>query len=248
MANTGVSTLVHAPRSKQEGYPYRGNKGIVPSRENIVFFDDFFSTPATNVPPGWAAAIIDTGATVTQLSTNDYPGGVLVFASDGTSEGASIYLPKSIQLSSTKRMFMEARVLTTDANQTDIQMGLSSLTGTTNPEDLWTTTATDLIAFGPLAGSEYPSFLIDKNNGGSAAKVTTEAPLKDSTWHVLGLEINGDSKTVLGYIDGNYIGFGVGGTTYFPDNLVLAPFIGARTGATASNVVYVDYFRFSINR
>ena len=43
MANTGVSTLVHAPRSKQEGYPYRGNKGIVPSRENIVFFDDFFN-------------------------------------------------------------------------------------------------------------------------------------------------------------------------------------------------------------
>ena len=239
--------LYYGPSKK---YAYREGFAMTNCAEQVVFFDDFNRVVTSNVPSGWAAAIIDTGATVTQLATDTYPGGVLNFASDGTTEGASIYLAKQIQLSG-KRFMMEVRVWTEDADDTDVQFGLSNLTATTNPEDLWTTTDTDLIAFGVLDGSAVTTMLVDKNNGGTSA-VTGSISLSDGTWHTLAILVEGNetdaNMTVRGYVDGELSLKWTGASTTVPGDLVLAPFIGARTGGDAAHKVYFDYVRFAVER
>lgn len=248
MSNTAFTApLVHA---RSNSYPYRQGFAMTPSWEQLVFFDDFSQKVTTNVPAGWEAAIIDTGATVVQLATDNYPGGVLKIASDGASEGATIYLPKQIQLSG-KKFFMEVRVQTNLAAETAIQFGLSALTATTNPEDVWTTTATDVIAFGTLAGSAAVKLLVDKDNGGTAAQTGTLS-LSNATWHTLAILVDGSeangSMSVRGYVDGNLAVTWSGASATVPGDLVLAPFIGGLTGATAANTIYVDYVRFAAIR
>lgn len=248
MSNTAFTApIVH---TRSNAYPYRQSFAMTPSAEQIFFFDDFCEKVTTNVPTGWEAAIIDTGATVTQLATDTYGGGVLKIASDGTSEGATIYLPKQVQLSG-KRFFMEARVQTNVVAETDLQFGLSVLNATTNPEDAWTTAATDLIAFGILAGDATVTMLVDKNNGGTAAILGTK-DLVDATWHTLAIVVEGNetaaNMVVKGYVDGNLAVTWTGASTTVPGDLVMSPFIGGRTGATAANTVYVDYVRFGLMR
>jgi len=232
--------------------------GMIPSAEFDVFFDDFslfvVSTAITNGPPantpwGWTSAVIDTGATLvlsTTAGSLGATGGALI-ASDGTSEGVATYLPKAIQLTATKRFFMEVRVQTSVAAETDVQFGLSDLTATTNPEDLWTTAAANVVAFGTLAGSAYPKMLADKANSGSAAQAQTAYALSNTTWHILGIGYDGVS--LRGFVDGQQalLWSGAAATT-IPTGVALAPFIGARTGATAGNVTTFDYMRYVIER
>lgn len=251
MSKTGFrEPLVH--NTSRTSYHYRNGFGMIPSAEYVVFHDDFVNDVSSNLPTGWDAVIIDTGATITQLDTDDFPGGVLDITSDGTSEGAAIYLPKVVQLDG-KKFFMEVRVYTEDADDTDIQFGLSALTATTNPEDLYTTTATDLIAFGVLDGDATPTMLCDKNNSGSTAETAdgTDFDLSDATWHTLAISVDGNatdgSMSVRGYVDGN-LALTWSTETTIPDDLVLAPFVAARTGGDATHNVYVDYVRFVSER
>lgn len=247
MAVNFTGPILH---SRNKSYPYREGFAMAPCAEQVVIFDDFNNAVATNVPNGWAAAVIDTGATVTQLSTDAFPGGVLSFASDGTTEGAAIYLNKQVQLSG-KRFYMEARVYTVDADDTDVMFGLSAINDTTNPEDLWTTASTDLIAFGVLDGDATVSMLVDKNNGGTAA-INGSVDLSDATWHTLAILVDGNetdaNMSVRGYVDGNLAVTWTGASTTVPGDLVLAPFIGARTGGDAAHVVYVDYVKVCFER
>lgn len=248
MSNTAFTApLVHA---RNNSYPYLKGFPLTPCAEFLSFFDDADRKVTTNLPTGWEAAIIDTGATLVSLNTDTFNGGVWKIASDGASEGVAIYLPKNVQLSG-KRFFMEARVYTNLAAETDIQFGLTALTATTNPEDLWTTTATDLITFGTLAGDATVAMLVDKNNGGTAAQLGS-VDLVNATWHTLAILVDGNetdaSMSVRGYVDGNLAVTWSGASTTVPGDLVLAPFIGGRTGATAANVVYVDYVRYAVAR
>ena len=235
--------LTHQPVERL--YEYRRGFGMGNSAEFVHIFDDFCSAVATNVPTGWTAAVIDTGATVAQLDTDTFPGGVLNFASDGTTEGAAIYLPKMIQLDD-KEFFMEVRVYTEDADDTDIQFGLTVRNATVNPEDLWTTAATDLIAFGVLDGDATVTMLCDKNNAGAAANLGS-IDLSDATWHTLAIHVTGNATdsnmSVRGYVDG-VLAITWDTETEIPDDLVLSPFIGARTGGDAAHNVYFDYVRF----
>lgn len=230
--------------AKNNAYPYRQGFGQFQSPEFFHVFDDFNSLVSTNVPTGWAAAIIDTGATVTNLEANLFPSGVLNFTSDGTTEGASIYLPGCIETDD-KEMFMEIRVLTADADDTDVQFGLTSRNATTNPEDLWTTASTDVISFGVLDGDATVKMLCDKNNSGSTVETGT-IDLQDNTWHTLGLWITGNSAdgnmAVRGYVDGN-LALTWSTESTIPDDLIMSPFIGARTGGNAAHTVLFDYFR-----
>ena len=244
-----MSNFESIKHSRSRSYPYREGFSMVPSAEQIVFFDDFLNDVSSNLPSGWDAAIIDTGATITQLDTDNFPGGVLDFTSDGTTEGAAIYLPKCVQLDG-KKFYMEVRVYTEDADDTDVQFGLSALTATTNPEDLWTTTATDVISFGVLDGDATVTMLCDKDNSGAAANLGS-VDLSDATWHTLAFLVDGNatdsSMSVRGYVDGNLaITWDV--EAEIPDDLVLAPFIGARTGGDAGHNVYFDYVRFCAMR
>lgn len=238
--------ILHA-RSRR--YGYREGFAMTPCAEQVVFFDDFTRNVASNVPAGWVAAVIDTGATITQLQADDYPGGVLNFASDGTAEGAAIYLPKQIQLDG-HRFMMEVRFWVEDADDMDFQFGLSVLNATTNPEDLWTTASTDLIALGILDGSAALTMLCDKNNAGTTVQTGSQL-VQDATWHTAAILVQGNSADsnmqVCGYLDGE-LALIWNGETAVPDDLVLAPFIGARTGGDANHNAYVDYVRFVLER
>lgn len=250
MASNGVAfteSIVHSP-GVDASYKYRTGIGILPTAEFATFFDDFLALVTTNVPSGWSAAIIDTGATLTLSTTAGSQGatGGALIASDGTSEGVAIYRPKGIQLTVGKKFFMEARVRTVAPTEVDLQFGLSDLTATTNPEDLWTTTAANLVAFGLLAGSAYPTMLSDKSNGGTTAQAQTDVALAASTYYTLAIGFDGN--LLKGYVNGKQVIAWSGAATTIPTGVALAPFIGARTGATAANTVTFDYIRYAIER
>lgn len=234
--------LVHSPASRARGYSYRQGLGMMPSAEYVVFHDDFLQDITSNVPTGWDAAIIDVGATITSDTT--YGNGVILITSDGVGEGAAIYGPKGIQLTSGKRFFMETRVLFVDAtNMPAFQFGLSDLTATTNPEDLWTTTAANVLAFGVLADDTDLELLVDAGNSGSTAEQSTET-VSDATWHTLGIGYNGANVTA--YLDGQLVITWSQAASTIPTGVALAPFVGALTGA-ADNA-HVDYVRYAVER
>lgn len=246
--------VVFAPRSPSL-YKYRVKTGMIPSAEWAVHFDDFMMTwiPTTaitngavaNTPSPWQGAIIDSGATVA-INTTAALGanGVLTIADATASEGAAFYGQKTLQLTANKRFFMEMRVRTDDVSDNAVQFGLTDLTAVTNPEDLWTTTAANVAAFGILDGSAYPQLLADKANAGTAVVTQTVKAMVADTWHILGLGYDG--TTLKGYVDGVEV---VSTTTTIPTATALAPFVGALNGNGAGGaVVIVDYIRWSSER
>lgn len=235
-------SIVHA---RKKAYPYRAGMGMIPSAEFLVFMDDFVGAVTTNVPAGWDATVIDTGATVVTGTTAGSLGasGVLMFDSDGATEGAAVYGEKCIQLTSGKRFFMECRFQTEVADDSDVQFGLSALTAVTNPEDLWTTTATDLVAFGVLDGDATVTMLADASNSGSTAELGTR-DLTSATWHTLAIYYDG--VKLSGYVDGKHA------ITYsqatIPTGVALAPFFGFRNGSAATTEGHCDYVRYVLER
>ena len=142
-------SIVHASKSSSNAYWYRSGLGMFGSLEFQAFMDDFVGPVATNVPNGWAAAIIDAGATTTTYTTaGTGANGVLQLLDANASEGSAFYGAKSLQLTSGKRFFMEMRFQTDDVTDNAVQFGLTDLTAVVNPEDLWTTTAANVVAWG----------------------------------------------------------------------------------------------------
>jgi len=239
-------SIAYAPAAAQM-YRYRAGMGMMGSAEWVFFMDDFLSPVATNVPQGWTATTTDTGATLVVSTTAGSLGasGCLLSASDGTSEGTATYGDKVVQLTSGKRFFMEMRAQTSLAATTDLQFGLTDLTATTNPEDLWTTTADNLIAFGVLNGSAYPKMLADKSNTGSTAE-TGSIALSDATWATLAIYYDG--TYLQGFVDGNSSLLWSQASTTIPTGVALTPFFGFRTGTAAGNIGTFDYIRFVVER
>jgi hypothetical protein len=239
-----TESIVHAPSGNGSGYPYRAGLGMVPSAEFAVFFDDFGQKVTTNVPTGWEAAIIDTGATVTTYTTVVAgTQGVIQLTDANLSEGAAIYLPRSVVLTAGKKFFMEARVFTDDVTDNALQMGLAVLTATTNPEDLWTTAQDSFATFGIVDASAALVLTTDKANVGPSS-TTGSRSLTASTWSVLG--IGWDGSTLKGYLDGQEV---ASTQTRVPTDLLLAPFIGHINGNGAGgNTVLVDFVRYAVER
>jgi hypothetical protein len=240
-------SIVFAPVSNQGLYRYRSRMGMIPSAEFLGFMDDFVGAVTTNVPVGWDAAVIDTGATVVTGTTAGSLGatGVLMFDSDGTTEGAAVYGEKCIQLTSGKRFFMEVRFQTELADDSDVQFGLSALTAVTNPEDLWTTAAADLVAFGVLDGDATVTMLSDKSIGGTSAELGT-VDLSAATWHTLAISYTGSQ--LLGYVDGKLALTWSQAATTIPTGVALAPFFGFRNGSAATTEGHIDYVRYVLER
>lgn len=238
--STGIKgTVVHAPSSTQEGYPYRARMGMMPSAEFRVMHDDFDDLFTTNAPPGWSA-IIDTGCTnVTNTTATIGAYGVMSMTADTTSEGSALYSPKAFQLISGKKMFIECRVrLATSVDDNAFQFGLSDCTAVTNPEDLWTTVAANLLTFGVLDGSATTGMLADAANAGTAVTAGTLALTVD-TWHTLAIYFDG--ARAYGYVDGN---LSVSTATTIPTATAMAVFIGHLNGNGAgTDEAYVDYIR-----
>jgi hypothetical protein len=243
--------LLDSRKSTGNKYAYRHRMGLVPCAEFDVFHDDFHSfmitTAITNGPVantplnGWSGAVIDTGATVVADTTVGHHTGALLFDSDGATEGAAIYTTKSFQLVSGKRFFMETRFKTEVADDSDVQFGLSALTAVSNPEDLWTTAAADLVAFGVLDGDATVKMLADKSDSGSTAETGT-IDLTSATWHTLGIYFNGGS-VLQGYVDGALALTWAQASTTIPTGVTLAAFVGFRNGSAATTEGHCDYIR-----
>lgn len=243
--SVGLPESVAFAPAQAQLYRYRAGTGMMGSAEWIFKMDDFTSPVATNLPQGWTAAIIDVGATVTVDTTAGRVSHLLI-ASDGTTEGAAVYGDKQIQLTAGKKFWMEMRAQTTLAATTDLQFGLTDLTATTNPEDLWTTTAANLIAYGVLNGSAYPQMLADLSNSGSTTETGTLA-ISDAVETVLAIYYDG--TYLHGYVDGQYSQtWSQAAATTIPVGVALAPFFGFRTGTSAANTGSVDYIRFVVER
>lgn len=255
MPTPGAGTAFGSPlleSSRGSNYGYRHRMGLVACAEYDVFHDDFHSfmvtTAITNGPVantplnGWAGAIIDSGSTVTANTTAAIgANGVLTFADATLSEGAAIYTTKSFQLTSGKRFFVEIRVRTDDVTDNAVQFGLSAQTAVTNPEDLWTTTAADVLAFGLLDGSAYPQLLSDKSNSGTSVQTQTNKLMVVDTWHTLAIGYDGSS--VRTYVDGDVANV-YSTTASIPTGVALGLFIGHINGNGAGgNGVFVDYIR-----
>ena len=244
---TGLNNVVSGPFSPQAAYSYRSGMGLIPSAEFMVDFDDFTQAVTTNVPAGWAAAIIDTGATAT-ISTTATLGahGVLLMADATVSEGVAIHKPRGVQLLPGKRFFMEMRVRTDDVTDNAIQFGLTDLTAVVNPEDLWTTVANNVVAFGILDGQATTRMLVDAGNSGTAVTVGTRSMVAN-TWHILAIEYNGSN--IRGYVDGKLSQTWTGASSTIPTATALAPFVGVLNGDGAgANVNNIDYVRFVSER
>ena len=257
MATGFTESLVHSPVGYQGAYRYRSGMGMIPSAEYDVFMDDFHSFvvataitngPVANTPWGWQGAIIDIGATAAVTTTAAIGAtGALTLADATASAGVAIYGTKSLQLTSGKKFFMEMRVRTDDVTDNAIQFGLSALTATTNPEDLWTTTATDVVAFGLLDGSAYPQLLVDASNGGTSVQTQTSQIMAVNTWHVLAISY--DDNLIKAYVDGKLAMTWSGAASTVPTGIALAPFFGHINGDGAGGAaVYVDYIRWSVQR
>lgn len=247
MSLNGVGLTESIVHARTGAYPYRAGMGMINSAEFVVFMDDFVSPVTTNLPLGWDAVVIDTGATVVTDTTAGSLGasGVLLFDSDGATEGACFYGEKCIQLTAGKKFFMEMRFQTEIADDSDVQFGLSALTATSNPEDIWTTTATDVVAFGVLDGSALVKMLSDKSNSGSTAETGTKS-LSNDAWHVLAIYFDG--YTLRGYVDGALALTWSQASTTIPTGVALAPFVGFRNGSAATTEGHVDYVRYVLQR
>lgn len=249
MARNGVGlseNIVFAPEVSARAYAYRTGLGMFNSFEFSAMFDDFTSGVVSNLPAGWQAVIIDLDATVTTYTTATVgANGVLSIADATASEGACVYGAKAIQLQAGKKFFMEARVRTDDVADNALQFGLSALTAVVNPEDVWTTAAADVIAYGILDGSANLTTLVDAGNSGTTA-VSTDVPLVANTWTVLGIGYNGEDLQF--FKDGKLI-YTQAAQAAIPTAAALAPFFGALNGnAAGGNLNLFDYVRFSSER
>ncbi len=247
-----TESIVHAPVSNQGPYRYRAKMGLVPSAEFRVIFDDFdkfvvataiTNGPVANTPWDWQGAIIDAGATaVVDTTAAIGANGVLLLSDATASEGVAIYGTKSVQLTSGKKLFMETRVRTDDVTDNAIWFGLSDLTATTNPEDLWTTTAANFIAFGIQDGAATTCLFADKANSGSTLEATGTKSMVASTWHTLAIFYDG--VKLYGFVDGNLSQTWAQASTTIPTGVALAPYFGTLNGNGAGGALnYFDYVR-----
>ena len=239
-----TESIVHA---RGPAYAYRTGMGMIGSAEFAVLMDDFVSPVTTNLPLGWDAVVIDTGATVVTDTTAGSLGasGVLLFDSDGATEGACFYGEKCLQLTAGKKFFMEMRFQTELAADSDVQFGLSALTAVVNPEDIWTTVATDVVAFGVLDGDATVTLLSDASNSGATAELGT-IDLSDATWHTLGIFFDG--YDLFGYVDGAQAIRWSQAAATIPKGVALAPFVGFRNGSAATTEGHCDYVRYVLQR
>lgn len=241
-----LETVTFAPNVADKEYPYRTGLGMMSSAEAVYYFDDFTQAVVTNVPTGWTAAIVDSGGTIT-VSTTAATGanGVLAVADATASEGAAAYGSKTVQLTAGKKFFMEARLRTNDVTDNVVQFGLSAVTASSNPEDLWTTTAADVATLGILDGAATIGMLADKSNSGTAVQ-NSSAVLVADTWTTLAIAYDG--ANLQAYKDGKLI-LTWATAAAIPTGVALAPFFGHINGNGAGgNTVLFDYIRYAVER
>jgi hypothetical protein len=202
------------------------------------FFDDFLEGPAA------AAATATHGWVVTEITSGDIEdagilgGGLLLTGDTADGDGIQMQGTESWKPTANKRIWFEARVKVSDADDCDFVVGLADVDST-----LVASNPNDICAFIITEGSANITFRVDDD--GSNVAVDTGADAADDTWVKLGFLIDGTS-TVTPYINGvAYTAKAV--TSGIPDAL-LAASIGFLTGAAAEKTATVDWIRVAMER
>lgn len=204
--------------------------------------DNFINPVVSNAPLGWSA-VIDTGATCVNNHSVD---GGLTLESDGTSEGVTIYRPRSIQLDN-KYFEMEISFQVDAADDQDFYFGLTDST-LSAPVTAWTTVSSDFLAVGVSDGDSTPQLAYDKDNSGPATDDFSGAvgELVSGTDTIWKLIFDRSTSKVHAYQNGE-LAATASAPALIPDDLPLSPFFGFRTGGVDSNTATVNWFRYYID-
>jgi hypothetical protein len=235
----------------------------------FVFFDDFITEPQTGtsaIMSPWNV-VEDASGTTTLLA--DAPFGVAHLTSGDTTEnnGSSIQTREEMfSFSSGNKGWFEARVLLTDADQTDVFLGFT-VSFATNPEAVLT--AADRIGFELVdeaatwnciterSGAETRKVCNGTDVDGllrtlpskSAADLTTATDPDDAAWTTVGLRISDTNDSGGGvvefYIDNELVCTTI---TNIPDDEYLAVAAMQLNGAAANNAMYIDYIYAACTR
>lgn len=195
------------------------------------FWDDFVRVDDDQTND-WTV-IKDTSATVGIVA--DTLGGELALTSAATTDndGASIQGNEIFKTTAGTNIYFAARLKCSDADQTDIDVGLT-VNFPTNPEAM--TTATDQIVFRVIDESAVILCYTEKN--GTPTTTTTSISLADNTYVKLEILVTGTSKVEF-FINGSKVATH---TTNIPDDEELAVACASVSGsATGTRVTTLDY-------
>ena len=217
---------------KGAGYNALKEMPISIALDHYGFFDDFTAVDDDQTN-NWTV-VKDTGASVG--ITADTAAGILNLTSAATTDddGASIQGNEIFRTTAGKNIYFAARLACNDADQTDIDCGLT-VNFATNPEAI--TTAADQIIFRVIDGDASILCYTEKN--GTATSTDSGVDLADDTYVKLEILVEGTS-TVKFYINGGLVATH---TTNIPDdeNLTIgvASVSGSATGTRATSLDYV---------
>jgi hypothetical protein len=104
MSLNGVGLTESIVHARTSGYPYRAGMGMINSAEFVVMMDDFVSPVTTNLPLGWDAVVIDTGATVYRHDRGSLGPRRMLFDSDGAAK--VLFLRREVPATHRRQAFL----------------------------------------------------------------------------------------------------------------------------------------------
>lgn len=185
----------------------------------------------------WLVTSVATGSPTYTIS--DRQGGWLAIL-NGTADndrtvmmmGTSANAGESFKMVAGKQTWFRTKILTADATQCDIFVGLIIATAT----DPVGTAPTDGIFFRKDDGDANVDFVVTKNS--TATTASAIATLADSTAMELEFYYNGVDKIEY-WVDGSYTGSSV--VTNLPDDEELVVTIANQNGEAAAKTLEIDY-------
>lgn len=171
--------------------------GFMEIRDYHMFVDDFYGFDAVEV---WEV-VKDSSASADVQA--DQENGVVQISSQTTTEndgGLIQALNTSFLVKSGKKLWFEARVKVSDADQCDMFVGLAN-TASTNPEAV-VAEGLARVGFELVDGAADIKYVVD--NDTAATKTDSGQDASDDTWVKLGFRTDGGS--VRFYVDDSHVG------------------------------------------
>lgn len=191
------------------------------------WFDDFDKFVAAD----WTITTTEAGTGTASEAIQDEDGGVLKLTNDDADDDNDFiqWPSETFLIKSGKKAFFEARWKVSDADATDVVMGLQITD--TSPLDV-----TDGIFFQSDDGDADLDAHVEKDN--TATSSTGVSTLSDDTYVVTSWYYNGDDEVQF-FVDGAKVASL--GTTNLPNDEELTVSFGVQNGAAAAKSMSVDW-------
>ena len=193
-----------------------------------TYFNDFDTYLASD----WTITTTEGGSGNASEALGDGDGGLLVITNDDADNDNDFLqlVKEGFKFESTKQLAFAARMKTSDADASDVVMGLQ-LTDT-SPLDV-----TDGIFFLLTDGSTTLQFIVEKD--GTQSTLNLPTAMADDTFMTVGFVF--DPKDQLFHVYQNNAEVGTVVSTNAPDDEELTVSFGIQNGAAAAKVLTVDY-------